>query len=141
MNFDGALAAADRVAAAVFDARWFTATRMRPPGLEVNAPPVADTAVPPFVFRGSLDEMPRLSPTGMSGRDHFEAQGLGARTGGRLCLTALAADWPWMPASGTLIEAWPGLPGAGVAERLTVAFQPERDGTRRVVLWLNRQPG
>ncbi|MBB3771531.1 hypothetical protein FHS55_002130 [Angulomicrobium tetraedrale] len=128
MSWDDDLARGDAAVAGYFDTGSFTAIPMCKPGLAVNAS--ADEADPTresFVFAGSLEFGPEMSA--MTGARTAGAQDRNVRQVFRACLTALATGWPWVPRQGDRIEAGTTL--------YLVAANAERDGTGRLVFWLN----
>lgn len=128
MNWDSALAAADAVAAGYFDTQVFVITPMAKPARDVNAKPQPDPSRAAFEFRGTLESDPELNELGANRNAGSRSDG--SRNVSRLCLTALATGWAYLPRQGDLLESGD--------QRYSVAASPDRDGTDRVVLWLNK---
>ena len=136
MGFAPNLAAVDAAVASYFDTRLFTATRMVQPARAVNAFAAPSTVDLPFAFAGTIEAEPRLSAIA---REQYAQPSTDTnRQTLRLCLTALATGWPWMPRKGDRIDAWPGSIGVGTAERFELVQGADQDGSARVVLWLTR---
>lgn len=128
MSWDANLAAADAAVAGYFDEQVFTAIAMARPARDVNALPQADATRPSFEFRGTLEFDPQMTAIGST---QFPTSNSPAdRHVSKVCLTALASAWPWMPRQDDQI--------AMGDQRYALASAPDRDGTDRVVMWLNR---
>lgn len=127
MSWDDNLAATDALVAGYFDTQEFTAIAAAKPGLDVNARDQADSSRPSFTFMGTLETDPMLNDVGTTERANSRTDG--ARNVHRQCLTALSTNWPWMLKQGDFV--------ARGGKLFKLAQSPDRDGTDRVVLWLN----
>lgn len=132
MSWDDALAAADRVAAGIFDTPGFTAVPMRQPERAANATPIADPDRVAFGFAGTLESAPELSALANSNAPRPADRAV--RHVAKTCLTALASGWPWLPRQGDRIRA----PDGALYQ---LAAAPDSDGTARLAFWLNRLAG
>jgi len=121
MNWDDHLDRLDALVATHFDTASCTALAMTRPERAVNGDMVADAARAPFTFKGTLETSPELKTLGPSEP---------LRQVTRICLSALAEGWSWVPRQGDRII----IDGA----LYQLASNPERDGTRRLAFWLNR---
>ena len=128
MNWDAALAAADLVTASFFDTTAFRAIPMARPPLQVQADFRPDPDRERFNFMGTIELDPSVNAIGST--EHSTSRSLGDRKVARICLSALATGWPWMLRQGDLLESG--------GNRYKVSAAPDRDGTDRVVIWLNR---
>ncbi|MBS9720180.1 hypothetical protein JYU29_05700 [Tianweitania sp. BSSL-BM11] len=140
MSWDSALAAADLAVARYFDTHDFVLIPMAKPDREVNAVASEDPGRKAFEFKGSIEADPELNEIG-NNRNASSRSG-GARNVARLCLTALTAA-PVSLEDGTILPVWPWQPRQGdhieqPGQRYVIAASPDRDGTDRLVLWLNK---
>lgn len=127
MGWDSNLAAVDALVAGYFDAQVFVIKPMAKPARDVNAVAQPDPSREPFEFRGTLEMDPELNDLGPN--RNAASRTNGARNVARLCLTALATGWPWQPKQSDMLES--------NGQRYLVATI-DRDGTDRIVLWLNK---
>ncbi len=116
------------VVSAYFDTTPFTLTGMTRPTRQVNAPEVADLERPVFEFAGILHFDPDFST--LDRRAQPSAADRNMRQVSRICLTALCTAWPWQPRQGDRVQGADGL--------YVLASNPDRDGTGRIVIWLNK---
>lgn len=130
MGWDSNLAAMDAVVAGYFDEEAFSAVGMRKPPRDVNALWQQDPDRPSFDFFGSVETDTELGDIGRTG--NASAKSLADRMTAKTCLTALCTGWAWQVRQGDQILRHQD------GSRFTVATAPERDGTDRLVLWLNR---
>lgn len=128
MGWDSNLAAADAAVAGYFDTQVFTAHAMTKPLRDVNALPQADPTRPAFEFMGSIELDPDMTALGTP--QFPTPSSPGDRRVAKICLTALSVGWPWMLRQGDQLETG----GA----RYALSAAPDRDGTDRIVLWLNK---
>lgn len=128
MSWDRNLDALDRLMAGHFDTQAFAIYPMAKPVRDVNAASQPDASREAFEFRGTLEADTELNDLGPNRNASSRTDG--ARHVARLCLTALATDWPWLPRQGDQIE--------DCSQRYVVAASPDRDGTDRIVIWLNK---
>ena len=128
MSWSESMEANDLAVAAYFDDVEFMAIAMRRPERDVNGGVSLDPDRSAFPFLGSIDVEPSFNQIGSSERP--SAGSFGDRRVSKTCLTAHVADWPWMLRQGDHIE--------GNDERYMVAANPDRDGSNRVAVWLNK---
>ncbi|WP_323011115.1 hypothetical protein [Paracoccus sp. (in: a-proteobacteria)] len=121
----------ESVVAAYFDTTPFTLTGMTKPARQVNAVEVVDLERPAFEFRGTLHLDPEFST--LDRRAQPSAADRNIRQVSRICLTALHKAWPWQPRQGDRVQGPDGL--------YVLASNPDRDGTGRIVIWLNKVSG
>ena len=119
------------VVSAYFDTTPFTLTRMTKPVRQVNAPEVVDPETPAFEFSGILHFDPDFST--LDRRSDPSPADRNIRQVSRICLTALCTAWPWQPRQGDRVQGPAGL--------YVLASNPDRDGTGRIVIWLNKVSG
>lgn len=128
MSWSDNLAGTESAVAAYFDDVPFTAVGMKKPARDVNGSMAPDPDRPAFDFMGSVDSEPSFNQIGSSGRT--SASSMGDRQVARTCLTALARDWPWMVRQGDAIKS--------AGQNYKVVATPDRDGSDRIVIWLNK---
>jgi hypothetical protein len=128
VDWASARAFTEQACAEIFDYKVFTATGMRKPARDVNASAAPDPDRPAFDFMGSVDSEPSFNQIGSSART--SASSFGDRQVARTCITALARDWPWMIQQGDTI--------VGAEQQYRVVATPDRDGSERVAIWVNK---
>lgn len=126
MSWSDNLAAVDAAVAGYFDEEACTAIPMAK--ASANAQIAPDPSREAFEFLATIETEPSFnSLVGAGGPKGDDRQ---FRHVAKVCLTALTTDWPWMLKQGDHIDC------AGT--RYSVAAAPDRDGTPRVAVWLNR---
>ena len=139
MSWDSNLAAVEAAVAGYFDTQAFAAYAMRKPTLAVNKTIEPDPARPSFEFMGTLELDPGLNALGST--ENATSGSIGDRQVARVCLTALSSAWPWMPRQGDIILHRPivaGVPTDVGATRYAISAALDRDGSDRIVAWLNK---
>lgn len=129
MGWDADRAKLARAVSGYFDTARCTATGMRKAG--PNADYEVDPARVGFTFFGTIDLSPEMTPATDANRPRPSDRNI--RLVSRVCLTALTTHWPWQLRQGDRVAC------AGVLYQ--VAAAPERDGSDRVAIWLNRLAG
>ena len=123
MDWASAEAALERGVASVFDVQSFKFVALKP-GPSVNATPVADASRASFVRNATLE----LAPPGIARASGNQSE-RDQRTAFEAVLTADISTWPWMPRGDDLVreigQDW-------------VVKNLDRDGSRRIIIYLNR---
>jgi hypothetical protein len=128
VSWSSNLAAVDAAVAGYFDETLVTAVAMKKPAREVNAQPVPDESRASFAFMATIEIDPQMDAIGMTMRPTSSSDG--NRHTAKICLTALATIFPWMPRQGDRLVVGD--------VTYSIASAPDRDGTDRVVIWLNK---
>lgn len=129
MSWSANLAAVDAAVAGYFDGDACTAVAMTKPLRSVNAEAAPDPSRESFDFLGTIEIEPSFQDIS-SGGGRPSAGDRQFRQVSQTCLTALTTGWPWVPRQGDQVVC--------AGQRYSVVASPDRDGTGRIALWLNK---
>ena len=126
MSWSDNLATVDAAVAGYFDEDACLAIPMAK--ASANAQIDLDPSRDGFAFLATIETEPSFNS--MIGGGNPKGDDRQFRAVAKVCLTALVTAWPWILRQGDHIEC------NGV--RYAVAAAPDRDGTPRIAVWLNK---
>jgi hypothetical protein len=144
MSWASNLAAADAAVAGYFDQDICEAIAMTKPARSVNAAAALDVSRPSFLFVGTIELDPDMTALGTT--ENPTTRSPGDRKVAKVCLSALVTGPVTMVETSELVTGWPWMLRQGdqvlcAGVRYQISASPDRDGTARLVLWLNKVAG